>query len=372
MNTYFNNIEKFIFEKYINNYPFVIKNKIKYLLQNGKRLRPILCILFSNINNIDNIDNIDKSILDTQNNLNNSLYTIIYNIAISIELIHSLSLVLDDLPEMDNDSIRRDLPSFHIKYGIDYTNFFIYYIFKHIGVDLDTCIDNYINETNNYKNNESNNETTNLLNIYNDINTLFKKNMNLLIEGQYNDLEWNTNDTTNDTNDEFLKEKDVIFELLNINNDFNISLTKINKLESNIHLNMKKTSSLFTLSITVGYFLQLLKYNINYVNKEPYNTIYTQLNIFGNILGYMFQISDDLLDIESDLINNKPNICCILDKHLVSTLLKNGCHWLYINAKSIQEIMKSIEKETNIEKEKVTFNLKVMNEIIDKIENRKK
>ena len=61
---------------------------------------------------------------------------IIYNIATCIEIIHSLSLVLDDLPEMDNDSIRRNNPSFHSKYGIDYTNFFIYYMFNKIGISL--------------------------------------------------------------------------------------------------------------------------------------------------------------------------------------------------------------------------------------------
>ena len=39
------------------------------------------------------------------------------NICASVECIHSYSLIHDDLPCMDNDSIRRGKPSTHIKFG---------------------------------------------------------------------------------------------------------------------------------------------------------------------------------------------------------------------------------------------------------------
>ena len=39
------------------------------------------------------------------------------NICVAVECIHSYSLIHDDLPCMDNDSIRRGKPSTHIKYG---------------------------------------------------------------------------------------------------------------------------------------------------------------------------------------------------------------------------------------------------------------
>ena len=39
------------------------------------------------------------------------------NLATSIELLHSYSLIHDDLPSMDNDNIRRGKDSNHIKYG---------------------------------------------------------------------------------------------------------------------------------------------------------------------------------------------------------------------------------------------------------------
>ncbi len=35
----------------------------------------------------------------------------------AVEMIHTYSLVHDDLPEMDNDELRRGLPTTHVKYG---------------------------------------------------------------------------------------------------------------------------------------------------------------------------------------------------------------------------------------------------------------
>ena len=65
----------------------------------------------------------------------------------------------------------------------------------------------------------------------------------------------------------------------------------------------------------------------------------------------MFQISDDILDIESDKVKNNPNICFILDKDIVSKLLKYGCKWLYENAKIIHELMKQLLEKQLLEKQ---------------------
>jgi geranylgeranyl pyrophosphate synthase len=354
MNNYIIKIDKFIKNKYINTYPPELKDKVLYLIQNGKRLRPILFLIFTGETELENnINNTNITYINYK-----SKTTIIYIVAILIELLHSLSLVLDDLPDMDDDKMRRDNPSFHIKYGIDYTNFFIYYMFNHIGLELDNC-NNFIFENIKHKVNKNIKNQKNMelnIKIINDIQYIIKTNINYLIEGQYNDLEWNTIDDTNisntsDKNDNnivelhstlFMNEKDIIFELLNIDNElinYITTIDKINEIELNIDLNIKKTSSLFNLSITAGYILQLWKHNINYLNNIKYNKIYKLLSIFSNILGYMFQLSDDILDSESDLIKNKPNICSILDKDLVNDLLKNGCKWLYDNAKLIHELM---------------------------------
>ena len=39
--------------------------------------------------------------------------------AVAIEMIHTMSLVHDDLPAMDDDSLRRGVPTNHVVYGED-------------------------------------------------------------------------------------------------------------------------------------------------------------------------------------------------------------------------------------------------------------
>ena len=39
--------------------------------------------------------------------------------ACALEMVHTYSLIHDDLPEMDNDNMRRGLPTCHVKYGTD-------------------------------------------------------------------------------------------------------------------------------------------------------------------------------------------------------------------------------------------------------------
>ena len=80
----------------INNPP--LRDAIKYSqLAGGKRIRPILFLEVIKSYGLNHLDYID--------------------IAISLELIHTYSLIHDDLPSMDNDSIRRGKPTLHIAYG---------------------------------------------------------------------------------------------------------------------------------------------------------------------------------------------------------------------------------------------------------------
>ena len=74
-------------------------NEILYypISAGGKRIRPILTILSCQLFD----DDYKKAIIP----------------AIALELIHTYSLIHDDLPTMDNDSMRRGLPTTHIKYG---------------------------------------------------------------------------------------------------------------------------------------------------------------------------------------------------------------------------------------------------------------
>ena len=51
MEYYFTEIENYIMKKQILEYPEDLQDKVIYSLQDGKRLRPILCIIFSGLEN---------------------------------------------------------------------------------------------------------------------------------------------------------------------------------------------------------------------------------------------------------------------------------------------------------------------------------
>lgn len=75
-----------------------LEETIKYsLFSGGKRLRPLILLL-----TLHDLDYDYKKAID---------------VACSVELIHTYSLIHDDLPAMDNDELRRGKPTVHIAYG---------------------------------------------------------------------------------------------------------------------------------------------------------------------------------------------------------------------------------------------------------------
>ncbi len=76
----------------------VIQAENYALSAGGKRIRPVLCMEFYRLFGGT------KDISD---------------IAICLEMIHTFSLIHDDMPEMDNDDLRRGKPSCHVAYGAD-------------------------------------------------------------------------------------------------------------------------------------------------------------------------------------------------------------------------------------------------------------
>lgn len=79
-------------------YPQVIAEGMRYaVLNGGKRLRPILLLM-----TLDLLGEDEKNGVET---------------AVAIEMIHSYSLVHDDLPALDNDDYRRGKVTTHKKYG---------------------------------------------------------------------------------------------------------------------------------------------------------------------------------------------------------------------------------------------------------------
>lgn len=67
------------------------------VLGGGKRIRPLLCYAAGVVTNAP-ADLLDRA-------------------ALALELIHGYSLVHDDMPAMDNDTLRRGRPTVHVQYG---------------------------------------------------------------------------------------------------------------------------------------------------------------------------------------------------------------------------------------------------------------
>ncbi|MDE7168536.1 MAG: polyprenyl synthetase family protein [Clostridia bacterium] len=78
--------------------PDVLRDSLRYSLElGGKRIRPVLCLATADLLGLER-----RKVL---------------NSALAIELIHTYSLIHDDLPEMDDDDFRRGKPSNHKVFG---------------------------------------------------------------------------------------------------------------------------------------------------------------------------------------------------------------------------------------------------------------
>ena len=91
-------IDRFLPRK--DEYPKIIHKAMRYtLFAGGKRIRPYLTITTYQL-----FGHMDKKILP---------------VAAAIELIHTYSLIHDDLPDIDDDDLRRGKPTCHKEYGED-------------------------------------------------------------------------------------------------------------------------------------------------------------------------------------------------------------------------------------------------------------
>jgi geranylgeranyl diphosphate synthase, type II len=79
---------------------FGLEEAMRYsLLAGGKRVRPVLALATARALGADPADYL--------------------RVAAALELIHTYSLIHDDLPAMDDDDLRRGQPTSHVKYGED-------------------------------------------------------------------------------------------------------------------------------------------------------------------------------------------------------------------------------------------------------------
>ncbi len=79
----------------------IVHQAMKYSLSiGGKRIRPVLVLEFCRICG----GSVEEAI----------------DLACALEMVHTYSLIHDDLPCMDNDDLRRGMPSCHVEFGEEY------------------------------------------------------------------------------------------------------------------------------------------------------------------------------------------------------------------------------------------------------------
>jgi len=94
--------------------PEIVSEAMRYsVFAGGKRLRPILALAAA--------DAVDRSPAGLRHADAMQRFTPAMELALpaacAIEMIHTYSLIHDDLPAMDNDTLRRGQPTLHVKFG---------------------------------------------------------------------------------------------------------------------------------------------------------------------------------------------------------------------------------------------------------------
>jgi geranylgeranyl diphosphate synthase type II len=94
--------------------PEIVSDAMRYsVFAGGKRLRPILALAAA--------DAVDRSPEGLRHTAATAGFTPAMELALpaacAIEMIHTYSLIHDDLPAMDNDTLRRGQPTLHVKFG---------------------------------------------------------------------------------------------------------------------------------------------------------------------------------------------------------------------------------------------------------------
>lgn len=182
----------------------------------GKRIRPVLALAAADMLKVP-----DERILP---------------FAVAIEMIHTYSLIHDDLPAMDNDDLRRGHPSCHIKFGEGQA------ILAGDGLlnqALLICMNNVSDE-----------QTLKACKIIAD-----NAGINGMVGGQSADLKCENTKTAS--------EKELLYIIEN------------------------KTAKLIQTPLLCASALAGGKY-------------YKELSAYGKAIGYLFQISDDILDVEGE------------------------------------------------------------------------
>lgn len=246
-------IEKIIYNPIKETNP-VLYDIVKHALDGGKRLRSVITLTVAEALN----PKIDLT-----------------KIALCVELLHNASLVIDDMPCMDNDNYRRGKETIHFKYGSCKAQALVSYFLKKAYGFLQS---NYteLKETN--PNNEI--EST-ILSIYDILN----KNMGFLgaATGQFIDICPINTIIKEESYKKYYKSVENILDLIYL-----------------------KTTTFFEIGFLPAYLLSL--------NREATLGELEKVHKLVKYFGLAFQISDDFDDIEQDKnrVNSEynPNIVC--------------------------------------------------------------
>jgi geranylgeranyl diphosphate synthase, type II len=220
-----------IVAEYVKSLNGILQEATLDLLIKGKNIRPLI---FLNI-----IHKIKKNRKNEQ-------------LAVAIELFHCASLIIDDLPSMDNDDERRGEPTTHIKYGVYKAQLIANkFIFDAIGIIFRECSEK--------------------------CRTLVIEQLKNAALGQYYDISGGGGSE----------------------DDIN-SVKIINEISFKINL---KTAPFFNIAFILSAYCCDMEHNYNeYIN-------------LGNLFSAMFQICDDIEDYKKDKEkNHKMNHCILLGK----------------------------------------------------------
>lgn len=237
------------FEKYKKKVDSLIENDI----ENNTRLRPLEPHRQSLTDGQRLRPGITLSILDS---LNQGRVNINVNLAcLVVEYLHNASLIVDDLPIMDNDSVRRNQPTLHISHNPRMAHLTSYNLIVVSNAHLSKALYNL------------NVGETRYRQIYQMVNELVADKLDLskgLCLGQYIDLY-----ITDELRGLSVREKKQRF----------------------IQMVNGKTGSLFSLAFLLGWIFS--NQNLEMVN---------QVDKLGEYFGLCYQILDDLRDYKQDCL----------------------------------------------------------------------
>lgn len=233
----------------------VLYDIVKHALDGGKRLRSVITLTVAEALN----PKIDLT-----------------KFALCVELLHNTSLVIDDMPCMDNDNYRRGKETIHFKYGSCKAQALVSYFLKKAYGFLHS---NYTELKDKHPNDSKIDSI--ILSIYDILN----KNMGFLgaATGQFIDICPMNSIIKEESYKKYYKSVENILDLIYL-----------------------KTTTFFEIGFLPAYLLSL--------NREATSAELDKVHKLVKYFGLAFQISDDFDDIEQDKnrVNSEynPNIVC--------------------------------------------------------------